>query len=184
WLAPEIQNVFSRADDASLSAENLGKLTTRVKPGFIRVDADEVTYPAHVILRYEIERDLIEGNIEVADIPALWQQKMAQYLGLDTTDNFKDGCMQDIHWTDGSFGYFPSYTLGAMYAAQFMAAIKREMDVDALIEKHDLSPIFNWLETNIWSKASTLSTDELVRQATGESLNPRYFKEHLESRYL
>ncbi|WP_341509110.1 carboxypeptidase M32 [Photobacterium damselae subsp. damselae] len=184
WLAPEIQNVFSRADDASLSAENLGKLTTRVKPGFIRVDADEVTYPAHVILRYEIERDLIEGNIEVADIPALWQQKMAQYLGLDTTDNFKDGCMQDIHWTDGSFGYFPSYTLGAMYAAQFMAAMKKTVDVDGAIRSGDLSPIFNWLSEKIWSKGSLLTTDELVKQATGETLNAAHFKQHLISRYL
>ena len=97
---------------------NLEKLYNRVEPGFIRVDADEVTYPAHVILRYELERDLMEGRIEVADIPELWDAKMQQWLGLSTKGNYQNGCMQDIHWTDGSFGYFPSYTLGAMYAAQ------------------------------------------------------------------
>jgi carboxypeptidase Taq len=100
-----------------------------VKPGFIRVDADEVSYPAHVILRYEIERALIDGEIEVDDIPSLWDEKMQHWLGLSTTGNYRDGCMQDIHWTDGGFGYFPSYTLGAMYAAQLMAAARRAADV-------------------------------------------------------
>jgi len=92
--------------------------------------------------------------------------------------------MQDVHWTDGSFGYFPSYTLGAMYAAQFMATIKQQMDVPAIITSGDLSPIFNWLKTNIWSKGSLFTTDELVKAATGETLNAGYFQEHLRSRYL
>ncbi|KJF80925.1 carboxypeptidase M32 [Photobacterium angustum] len=182
-LAPLAQKTFNRETDSALTAENLNTINTRVKPGFIRVDADEVTYPAHVILRYEIERDLIEGNIEVDDIPEIWDRKMQAYLGIDTKGNFKDGCMQDIHWTDGSFGYFPSYTLGAMYAAQFMAAMKKVVDVEAAITSGDLSPIFTWLETNIWSKGCTLSTDELVKQATGETLNPRFFQQHLMARY-
>ncbi len=92
--------------------------------------------------------------------------------------------MQDIHWTDGSFGYFPSYTLGAMYAAQFMASMRKTVDVDACIRTQNLVPIWVWLENNIWSKGSTLSTEELVIQATGESLNPEYFKRHLIERYL
>ncbi|WP_256382748.1 carboxypeptidase M32 [Photobacterium toruni] len=182
-LAPMIQKSFN-SDNASLSAENLRLINTRVKPGFIRVDADEVTYPAHVILRYEIERDLIEGNIEVDDIPTIWDQKMTQYLGISTQGNFTDGCMQDIHWTDGSFGYFPSYTLGAMYAAQFMATINKQLNVEQLVAQGDLTPIFEWLHNNIWSKGSTLSTDKLVEQATGEMLNPEHFKKHLMKRYL
>lgn len=92
--------------------------------------------------------------------------------------------MQDIHWTDGSFGYFPSYTLGAMYAAQFMAAMKKTIDVDGVIQSGDLSPIFTWLSDNIWSKGSLLTTDELVKQATGETLNAQHFQAHLKSRYL
>ncbi len=99
--------------------KNFQKIYTRVKKDFIRVDADELTYPAHVILRYEIERDLINGNIKHTDVPELWNTKMQSYLGLSTQGNFTNGCMQDIHWTDGAFGYFPSYTLGAMYAAQY-----------------------------------------------------------------
>ncbi len=184
--------------------DNFQKIYTRVKKDFIRVDADELTYPAHVILRYEIERDLINGKIKHTDVPELWNTKMQSYLGLSTQGNFtngcmqdihwteskctvhnyKDGCLQDIHWTQGAFGYFPSYTLGAMYAAQFMAAMKKTVDIDGAIRSGDLSPIFNWLSEKIWSKGSLLTTDELVAQATGETLNASYFKEHLKSRYL
>ncbi|MGF1683526.1 carboxypeptidase M32 [Photobacterium minamisatsumaniensis] len=183
-LAPLAADTFKRYDDPSLTPENLTLLNTRVKPGLIRVDADEVTYPAHVILRYEIERDLIEGNIEVADIPELWDKKMTEYLGISTKGNFTDGCMQDIHWTDGAFGYFPSYTLGAMYAAQFMAAMRKEMNVENLIRERNLQPIFNWLDKHVWKKASTVSTDQLLIDATGERLNADYLKAHLETRYL
>ncbi|GAK83710.1 thermostable carboxypeptidase 1 [Vibrio ponticus] len=139
---------------------------------------------AHVILRYEIERDLINGNIKHTDVPELWNLKMQQYLGLSTEGNYTNGCMQDIHWTDGAFGYFPSYTLGAMYAAQFMAAMKATVDVDSAIRSGDLSPIFAWLSENIWSKGSLLTTNELVKGATGETLNAKFFQEHLRNRYL
>lgn len=175
---------FTQHDEALFTQENFQKLYTRVKKDFIRVDADELTYPAHVILRYEIERDLINGNIKHTDVPELWDNKMQQYLGLSTQGNFKNGCMQDIHWTDGAFGYFPSYTLGAMYAAQFMASMKQTVDVDGAIRSGDLSPIFTWLSDNIWSKGSLLTTDELVKQATGETLNASHFKQHLANRYL
>jgi len=156
----------------------------RVDKGYIRVDADEVTYPAHVILRYQIEKALINGEINVSDIPELWDQKMQHYLGLSTKGNYRNGCMQDIHWTDGSFGYFPSYTLGAMYAAQFRAAMSQEVDVAGCFEQADLKPIQQWLNTKIWSKGSVLTTNELVKQATGEALNAAHFKAHLETRYL
>jgi carboxypeptidase Taq len=166
------------------SAQNLQRLYTQVKKGYIRVDADELTYPAHVILRYEIERDLINGNISHRDVPDLWDAKMQASLNLSTQGNFQNGCMQDIHWTDGAFGYFPSYTLGAMYAAQFMAAMKKTVDVESAIASGDLSPIFSWLSENIWRKGSLLTTGELVKQATGETLNAQFFQEHLRSRYL
>lgn len=182
-LAPEISRIFGA--QAAFAPENLYQLYTRVEPGFIRVDADEVTYPAHVMLRYEIEQALIEGQIEVEHIPDLWQDKMQRYLGLDTAGNFKDGCMQDIHWTDGSFGYFPSYTLGAMYAAQWFHCIQQQLpDVETQIAQGDLSQISQWLNQHIWQQASFLTTPELVQQASGEALNPRYFRQHLENRYL
>ena len=183
-LAPLVSKAFEQENNPAFSAENLTTLYTRVKPGFIRVDADEVTYPAHVILRYEIERDLINGDLSYQDIPEIWDQKMQAYLGLSTKDNYKDGCLQDIHWTDGAFGYFPSYTLGAMYAAQFMAKLQESVDVESCIKSKDLSPIFNWLSKNIWSKASLLVTNDLVESSTGEILNTDYFKQHLIKRYL
>ncbi|WP_299727471.1 carboxypeptidase M32 [uncultured Endozoicomonas sp.] len=167
------------------SLDNLEKIYTEVRPGFIRVDADEITYPAHIILRYEIERDLIEGNIEVNDIPDLWQQKMKDYLGLDVAGDHKNGCMQDIHWPMGAFGYFPSYTLGAMTAAQLFAAQKKAMpDINDQIRQGNLTPIFDWLKENIWSQGRRYSTNDLMTRATGEPLNANYFQEHLKQRYL
>lgn len=182
-LAPMLRKHFG--DQPAFEPDNLYHLWTRVRPGFIRVDADEVTYPAHVILRYEIERPLIEGLIEAEDIPVLWDEKMQTLLGLDTRGNYKDGCLQDVHWTEGAFGYFPSYTLGAMYAAQWFAALRQRMpDLDSSIAAGQLEPVFGWMREHIWSQASLWETPELVRRASGEALNPQYFREHLDRRYL
>ena len=172
-------------DQPAFEVDNLARMITRVKRGFIRVDADELTYPAHVILRFEIESALISGEIEADDIPALWTTKMQEYLGVDVAGNFDHGCLQDIHWPSGMFGYFPSYTLGAMYAAQYFATIRKQHpDMDTRIANGDLSPVMNWLDANIWSQASRWSTDALVTRATGEPLNASHFRKHLETRYL
>jgi len=182
-IAPLVQQHLGA--QAAFEPGNLAALFTRVKPGFIRVDADELTYPAHVILRFEIERALINAEIEAEDIPTLWNEKMRAYLDLDTQGNFKDGCMQDIHWPGGSFGYFPSYTLGAMYAAQFFAEMRAaEPGLDAQIQAGQLAPVFDWLTDHIWHPASRWETADLVKLATGESLNPAHFRRHLERRYL
>lgn len=182
-IAPLVRQHLGEQD--AFAPENLARMYTRVAPGFIRVDADELSYPAHVILRFEIERALVNGDIEAEDIPALWDQKMMDYLGVDTGGNYENGCLQDIHWTDGSFGYFPSYTLGAMYAAQYFSTIRAATpDLDAQVASGDLTAIFDWLNTHIWSQASRWSTQDLVQLATGESLNPAHFKRHLERRYL
>lgn len=182
-LAPLVVAAFG--DQPAFAPHNLQRLITRVKPGLIRVDADEVTYPAHVILRYEIERPLIEGEIEVEDVPALWDAKMMELLGVDTRGNFTDGAMQDVHWPSGLFGYFPCYSLGAMYAAQWFAAMRRAMpDLDARLGAGDLAPVFGWLNEHIWSQASRWTTDELALRASGEPLNAAHFKAHLQARYL
>ena len=181
-LAPLLTQAFGA--QGAFAPQNLHRLLTRVKPGLIRVDADEVTYPAHIILRYEIERPLIEGEIEPEDVPALWDAKMSELLGLDTRGNFKDGVMQDVHWPEALFGYFPCYSLGAMYAAQWFAAMRRAMpDLDARIGGGDLASVFDWLRSNIWSQASRWTTDELAVRASGEVLNPAHFRAHLEARY-
>jgi carboxypeptidase Taq len=182
-LAPLLAQGFGA--QPAFEAGNLHRLFTRVKRGLIRVESDEVTYPAHVLLRYEIERPLIEGQIEAEDIPALWDKKMAELLGLDTRGDHRNGALQDVHWPEGLFGYFPCYTLGAMYAAQWFAAMRQATpDLDARIAAGDLAPVFDWLRDNIWTQASRWPTDELVLRASGEPLNPAHFKAHLERRYL
>jgi carboxypeptidase Taq len=182
-LSPLLMHAFG--EQPAFAPQNLHRLLTRVKRGLIRVDADEVTYPAHVILRYEIERPLIEGQIEPEDVPALWDSKMMELLGIDTRGNFTDGPLQDVHWPEALFGYFPCYSLGAMYAAQWFAAMRRTMpDLDTRIANGELSAVFDWLRDNIWSQASRWTTDELAVRASGEPLNPAHFKAHLESRYL
>ena len=182
-LAPLVRAQFG--DQPAFEQGNLVRVLTRVRAGYIRVAADELTYPLHIILRYEIERALIEGEIECEDIPALWDGKMASLLGIDTRGNFTDGCMQDVHWSEGLFGYFPTYTLGAMYAAQWFAAIRKaHPDLEARIAAGDLGPVFDWLKANIWSQGRRWETAELARRATGEQLNPLHFRRHLEARYL
>ena len=182
-LAPLVQQAFGK--QPAFEPANLHKLMTRVKPGLIRVDADEVTYPAHIILRFEIERPLLEGDIQPEDVPALWDAKMMELLGVDTRGNFSNGPLQDVHWPEALFGYFPCYSLGAMYAAQWFAAMRRAMpDLDARIAAGELSAVFDWLGSNIWTQASRWTTDELAIRASGEALNPAHFKAHLEARYL
>lgn len=182
-LAPMIREAFG--DQPAFEPGNLHRLVTRVNPGLIRVDADEVTYPAHILLRYEIERALIEGEIEPEDIPGLWDQKMMELLGLDTRGNFKDGPMQDVHWSAGLIGYFPCYSLGAMYAAQWFAAMRRaHPGLDADIEGGNFQPVFDWLREHIWTQASRWTTDELSERASGELLAPAHFRAHLQRRYL
>jgi len=183
WLAPLVAETFG--PQAAFEPDNLYYLVNRVEPGFIRVDADEATYPAHVILRYEIERALIEGELAAEDIPAAWDVRMAELLDIDTRGNYTDGPLQDVHWPEGLFGYFPCYTLGAMYAAQWFAAIRRaHPDLDRRIEAGDFAPIFTWLREHVWLQASRWDTAELVQRAAGGPLDPDCFRRHLESRYL
>jgi len=170
---------------AAFEPDNLHRLLTRVEPGKIRVAADEVSYPAHVILRYEIERALIEGSMTADDIPAAWDERMAALLGVDTRGDFRNGCLQDVHWTKGSFGYFPCYTLGAMYAAQWAASMRAaQPGIDDHIAAGDLAPVFDWLNRHVWSQASRWETDELARRASGSTLDAHHFRTHLKARYL
>ena len=187
FLTPSIQDTFAgdNAKDLSWSSENIQRLYLKVERGFIRVDADEATYPMHIILRFEMERDLINGDIEVKDIPELWDDKMLAYLGLTTKGNYRDGCLQDVHWPSGLFGYFPSYTIGAMTAAQlFRTATQSQSDILSAIGEGNFSPLVSWLNNHIHSRGSSVSFDQLLIDATGEPLNSTHFIEHLKSRYL
>jgi len=185
-LAPIIRRTFSAGEsEPAWSTDNLRRLYRKVERGLIRVDADEITYPLHVILRYEIERALIEGKAEVRDIPGLWDEKMQAYLGRDTRGNYKDGCLQDIHWSEGLVGYFPTYSVGAMMAAQLFAAAHAA--VPGLMERlgrGEFAGLVAWLREKVHGKASLLSMEDLLVEATGERLNQRYFTDHLTNRYL
>lgn len=165
-------------------ADNLFRHYTRVAPGFIRVDADEVTYPAHVILRYRLERAMIAGELAPADLPGAWADGMAALLGLVPPDD-RVGCLQDIHWYDGAWGYFPTYTLGAMAAAQLFAAAAAALPgLAGDLARGEAAPLVGWLREAVHSRGSSLSTDAILTEATGRPLDAAAFKSHLLSRYL
>ena len=187
YLAPRAQKAFlgQESNEAAWNADNLFKLYTEVKRSFIRVDADEVTYPLHVILRFEIEQALIEGQLEVEDIPDAWNEKMSSYLGLDTRGDFTNGCLQDVHWPAGLFGYFPTYTLGAMTAAQLFASASEAIpELFSQISRGEFAPLLHWLRENVHSKGKFENYNELMTQATGRQLEVEPFRRHLQARYL
>ncbi len=169
----------------AIDADTLWGACTRVKPGFIRVEADEVCYPLHVLMRYEIESGLINGDIEADVLPDIWNEKMQSYLGLSTVGNFTDGVLQDIHWTDGAFGYFPSYTIGAVNSAQIFQALCNDFpDWQDRFVAGNLSFISEWLHAKIWSKGCELSSQDLMTQATGRGTSTDDYLAHLKLRYL
>jgi len=183
FLGPELHALFG-GDGAAYAPANLALLWRRVGRGFIRVDADELTYPAHVILRFRLERAMIEGALAVAELPAAWNEGLHRLLGIIPPDDAR-GCLQDIHWHDGAFGYFPSYTLGAMAAAQLMKAARAaEPGLDAALARGDLAPLLGWLRREIHGRGALLGFQDLLRAATGKPLDPADFTEHLRARYL
>ncbi len=183
WLAPVVRDAFG-ASGPAWTGENLFADFARVRPGFIRVDADEVTYPAHVLARYALESAMISGDIAVADLPGAFNAQIKELLGLDVPDD-RRGCLQDIHWHTGLWGYFPTYCVGAMTAAQFFDAIGRaEPGLPDALAHGDFSTLRRWLSANVHSRASSASAARIVEDATGSPLDPRRYLEHLRRRYI
>jgi len=183
YLAPLAHRAFP-ALGAEWDAEALYRLSTRVERGFIRVDADEVTYPAHIIVRYELEKAMIAGDLAIADLPSAFNAAVHEPLGLTVPED-RLGCLQDIHWPGGGFGYFPTYTLGAMIAAQlFDAACRADGAVLPGIARGDFSPLLAWLRPNVHEVGSCVSTDEILTRVTGRPLDASVFKRHLRARYV
>jgi carboxypeptidase Taq len=183
FAAPILREAFA-GDGPWWDAEALHRRQIRVQRSLIRVDADEVTYPAHVILRYRLERAMIAGDLMPADLPGAWAEGLRQLLGITPTDD-REGCLQDIHWYDGVWGYFPTYTLGALIAAQLFEAAREAIpDVLEAIARGEFSPLLGWLREKVHSKGSLLSTAELVESATGRPLGTASFERHLHDRYL
>ncbi|TXL71522.1 carboxypeptidase M32 [Vineibacter terrae] len=183
FAAPRMRAAFA-GTGAAWEADNVLQLYTVVQPGFIRVDADEVTYPLHVILRYRLERALIVGELALDDLPAAWNEGMQRGLGIrPPTDTV--GCLQDIHWYDGALGYFPTYTMGALAAAQlFQAALRADADIEPGLARGDFVPLYRWLRVNVHEKGASAGTDDLLRATTGAPLGADAFRRHLERRYL
>jgi len=168
----------------AFAAENLLGLATTVRPGFIRVDADELHYPFHIILRTRLERALIAADLMPADLPGAWNEAMAELMGLTPPDD-RLGCLQDIHWAVGAFGYFPTYTLGALAAAQLFAAARaQEPAILPGLARGDFAPLLGWLRANVHGHGARLSTQEILVAATGAPLGTAAFEAHLATRYL
>ena len=180
YFFPELKLYFSEVL-TGVSLESFYRAINRVKPSLIRVDADEVTYNLHVIFRFEIEKDLIEGRLSVNDLPRAWNRKMADYFGIEV-DKDANGVLQDVHWSEGMFGYFPTYALGNLYAAQFYNSALGDLP-EKLRPEEFFKFLLGWLRTNVHSKGKLYSAAELVKRVTGEELSVHYFQEYLEYKY-
>lgn len=182
YLYPELQKAFPEPF-AKISLDNFYRALNCVEPSFIRVEADEVTYNLHIILRFEIEKELIEGSIEVDDLPKIWNDKFKEYFALKVPDDSL-GVLQDVHWSGGSIGYFPTYTLGNLYSAQFYSASKRDIpDLEEQITKGEFTNFLQWLRKNIHIHGKLYTARDLVMKATGEPLKSQYFMDYLKKKY-
>ena len=165
-----------------MSSEDLFIVFNDVNPGFIRVEADEVTYNLHIALRFGLENGIINNKLKVEDLPEIWRSKMKDYLGVvPKTD--REGVLQDVHWSHGMLGYFPTYTLGNLYAAQFAVKLKKQLDFDKLAGTGNLAPILSWLRKNIHQYGSLYWPKELIKKVTGEELKPDYFLAYIKDKY-
>ena len=182
YFYPKLKTSFpNNLKDKSI--EDFYRSINTVQPSLIRVEADEVTYGMHIILRFELERDIIEGKIQVSELPELWNEKMEKLLGVTPPTN-SDGVLQDIHWSGGSFGYFPTYFLGNLYGAQFYnTALKQHPNLPNEYEKGNFSNLLSFLRENIHQYGRIYQARDLVKRVTGEDLNPDYFIEYLEKKF-
>ncbi len=184
YLAPRVEGLFQKFGDPAMTADNLYRIKTWVKPGVDRKSADEVTYFFHILLRMRLERDMIAGRLKVKELPDAWNAGMKELLGVEP-QTYAQGCLQDVHWFVGKFGYFPSYTIGHMAAAQIHDKMKREIqNIPELMAAGDFMPIQQWLAGRIYSQGRLKRTDELLEEVTGAKLTPGPLINHLQDRYL
>ncbi|WP_372869595.1 carboxypeptidase M32 [Planomicrobium okeanokoites] len=179
----EMLKMFSPEQFGQVSQEEFIRAINESKPSLIRIEADELTYALHIMIRYELEKGLFNGDLEVKDLPQLWNDKYEEYLGVRPSNN-SEGVLQDVHWAGASFGYFPSYALGYMYAAQFKNAMLKDLpNYDELLAAGDIAPIRNWLTVNVHKHGSMKKPLEILEEATGEGLNAEHLAKYLEEKY-
>jgi carboxypeptidase Taq len=183
YAQPLLEKTFGTSGP-EWEAENIYRLLTRVRRGLIRVDADELTYPVHVMLRYELERDLLSGELKVADLPEAWNEGMDRRLGIRPTHD-AEGCLQDVHWAMGAFGYFPSYAMGAVIAGQLYESLRAERSqLDEEIAAGDFTGLFAWLKENVHGLGAKVSAFDLIQSATGKPLSAAPWLRYVEGKYL
>jgi carboxypeptidase Taq len=169
---------------AGLDVDQFTRAINKVKPSLIRTEADELTYHFHVFIRYTLEKELINGNLAVKNIPSFWNELYKKYLGIDVPDD-KHGCLQDVHWSHGSFGYFPTYSLGSFYAAQFWLKAKEDIpNLENEIANGQTWKLLDWLRTNIHLHGKTYTSEELCMKVTGKTLDSNLFMEYLRNKLI
>ncbi|MES2436969.1 MAG: carboxypeptidase M32 [Patescibacteria group bacterium] len=182
FLYPKLQKAFPKPFK-SVSVDEFYEILNKVESSLIRIEADEITYNLHIIIRFEIERELVEGTLEVKDAPKVWNQKYKDYLGIDVPDNAR-GILQDVHWSGGGVGYFPTYSFGNLYAAQFFNAMRKDIpDLDKKVAKGDLLPLREWLRAKIHAHGKRFTAASLVQEVTGEPLNAAYFSAYIKEKF-
>lgn len=181
FLTPKVYEYFPCLA-SRVSAKVLYEEATRVAPSLIRVEADELTYNLHILLRFELENDLINGKLLPEDLPQAWRGKMQDYLGV-VPETDREGVLQDVHWAHGTFGYFPTYTLGNVYAAQLLHTMTGELNVGELVARGDLGTVLAWQRANIHTHGSLYWPRELIKRVTGEEPNPAFLVKYLEAKY-
>ncbi len=181
WLWPELVRLFPKQLEG-ISCEELYRAANRAEPSLIRTEADELTYPLHIMVRYELEKQLMHGQLPVAELPAAWNRLYKEYLGVDVPDDAQ-GVLQDIHWSGGDFGYFPTYALGTAYAAQMVEQMKRSFDLGHCCAEGNLEPVRAYLREKIWQYGKMLEPAELIRRGCGGEFDPECFANYLERKY-
>ena len=180
-VAPKIRELSGGVFD-DITDRELFEAVNVARPSLIRTEADELSYCLHIMIRYEIEKAFVNGDITVDEIPALWNAKYKEYLGIEVPDDTR-GCLQDVHWSGWSYGYFPSYALGNAYGVQILRRMRQDFDVDEAVRAGDLLKIRDWLIEHVFSIASLTTPDEWIRAITGESLNVGYYLDYLEEKF-
>ena len=166
----------------NVSLEEFVNAINSSSPSLIRTEADELTYPLHILVRYEIEKGIFDGSISLENLNNIWNKKTKKYLGVDVP-NDREGILQDIHWSSASFGYFPAYALGSAYSAQIFNSMKKDLNIDDLLENNKFNEINSWLKDKIHSNGALFTPKEILINATGEEFNPMYYVEYLENKF-
>ena len=181
YVFPKMQELFPE-QLSGVTAHQMYRALNKCEPSLIRTEADELTYSLHIMVRYEIEKKLFKGEVKAADLPALWQEMMHEYLGIDVPDD-TSGVLQDSHWSNAQMGYFPSYAIGSAYAAQFAAHMKKTVDVEKAVSTGDLKPVRDWLCERIWRFGRAKDPAELLEIACGEPFDPAYYTDYLTEKF-